>query len=202
VRAGLRSLLELVADIEVVAEAVDGEQAIRDIPAHSPDIVLLDLRLPKRSGLEVLRALRERGELPPTIILTTFDEDALVLEGIRAGARGYLLKDVTLDQLTGAIRAVAAGGTAVQPALTARVVEGLGRLGTAIEGLDPPDPLTERKVEVLRLVAGGYSNREIAGALALAEGTVKNHLSSVLGKLGVRDRTRAALKAVELGILG
>lgn len=201
-RAGLRSLLELVADIEVVAEAVDGEQAIRDIPAHSPDIVLLDLRLPKRSGLEVLRALRERGELPPTIILTTFDEDALVLEGIRAGARGYLLKDVTLDQLTGAIRAVAAGGTAVQPALTARVVEGLGRLGTAIEGLDPPDPLTERKVEVLRLVAGGYSNREIAGALALAEGTVKNHLSSVLGKLGVRDRTRAALKAVELGILG
>jgi DNA-binding NarL/FixJ family response regulator len=202
VRAGLRSLLELVADIEVVAEAVDGEQAIRDIPAHSPDIVLLDLRLPKRSGLEVLRALRERGELPPTIILTTFDEDALVLEGIRAGARGYLLKDVTLDQLTGAIRAVAAGGTAVQPALTARVVEGLGRLGTAIEGLDPPDPLTEREVEVLRLVAGGYSNREIAGALALAEGTVKNHLSSVLGKLGVRDRTRAALKAVELGILG
>jgi DNA-binding NarL/FixJ family response regulator len=202
VRAGLRSLLELVADIEVVAEAVDGEQAIRDIPAHSPDIVLLDLRLPKRSGLEVLRALRERGELPPTIILTTFDEDALVLEGIRAGARGYLLKDVTLDQLTGAIRAVAAGGTAVQPALTARVVEGLGRLGTAIEGLDPPDPLTEREVEVLRLVAGGYSNREIAGALALAEGTVKNHLSSVLGKLGVRDRTRAVLKAVELGILG
>lgn len=198
-RAGLRSLLELVADIEVVAEAVDGEQAIRDIPAHSPDIVLLDLRLPKRSGLEVLRALRERGELPPTIILTTFDEDALVLEGIRAGARGYLLKDVTLDQLTGAIRAVAAGGTAVQPALTARVVEGLGRLGTAIEGLDPPDPLTERKVEVLRLVAGGYSNREIADALGVAEGTVKNHISNILSKMGVRDRTRAVLKGLEVG---
>ncbi len=202
VRAGLRSLLELVDDLEVVAEAADGEEAIRLIPACAPDVVLLDLRLPKRNGLDVLRALRARGELPPTIILTTFDEDSLVLEGLRAGARGYLLKDVTLDRLTGAIREVAAGGTAVQPALTARVVEGLGRLGAAIESLEPPDPLTEREVEVLRLVAGGYSNREIAGALDLAEGTVKNHLSSVLGKLGVRDRTRAVLKAVELGILG
>lgn len=202
VREGLRTLLEMVSDIEVVAEAVDGEEAIRVIPAHALDVVLLDMRLPKRSGLEVLHALAEKGALPPTIILTTFDEDSIVLDGMRAGARGYLLKDVSLDQLTSAIRQVAAGGTAVQLAISARIAEGLGRLRAPIESLDRPDPLTEREVEVLRLVAGGYNNREIAGALHLAEGTVKNHLSSVLSKLGVRDRTRAVLKAVELGLLG
>ncbi len=202
VREGLRTLLQLVDDIEVVAEAADGEEALRVIPEHNPDVVLLDMRLPKRNGLEVLQSLNERAELPPTIILTTFDEDSFVLEGLRAGARGYLLKDVSLDQLTSAIRVVASGGTAVQPTITTRIVEGLGRLGSSIEGLERPEPLTEREIEVLRLVAGGYSNREIAGALHLAEGTVKNHLSSVLSKLGVRDRTRAVLKAVELGILG
>jgi len=202
VREGLRKLLDMVDDIEVVAEAIDGEEAVRLIPAHMPDVVLLDMRLPKLSGLDVLRTLGERGKLPPTIILTTFDDDYSLLEGVRAGAKGYLLKDISLDQLTGAIREVALGGTAVRPAITGRIAEGLGRLGSAIESLDPPDPLTEREVEILRLVAGGYSNREIAGAVHLAEGTVKNHLSSVLSKLGVRDRTRAVLKAVELGILG
>lgn len=202
VREGLRKLLDMVDDIEVVAEAIDGEEAVRLIPAHRPNVVLLDMRLPKLSGLDVLRTLGERGELPPTIILTTFDDDYPLLEGVRAGAKGYLLKDVSLDQLTGAIREVASGGTAVRPAITARTAEGLGRLESAIDSLDRPDPLTEREVEILRLVAGGYSNREIAGAVHLAEGTVKNHLSSVLSKLGVRDRTRAVLKAVELGILG
>ncbi len=202
VREGLRTLLDLVDDFEVVAEAIDGEEAVRLIPAHRPDVVLLDMRLPKLSGLDVLRTLGGRGELPPTIILTTFDDDYPLLEGVRAGAKGYLLKDVSLDELTGAIREVASGGTAVRPAITARIAERLGRLGSAIESLDRPDPLTEREIEILRLVAGGYSNREIAGALHLAEGTVKNHLSSVLSKLGVRDRTRAVLKAVELRILG
>ncbi len=200
VREGLRKLLDMVDDIEVVAEAVDGEEAVRSIAAHKPDVVLLDMRLPKLDGLEVLRTLGERGELAPTIILTTFDDESL-LEGVRAGAKGYLLKDVSLDQLTAAIREVASGGTAVRPAISARVAEGLGRLGPAIESLDRPDRLTEREVEILRLVAGGYTNREIAEAVYLAEGTVKNHLSSVLSKLGVRDRTRAVLKAVELGIL-
>ncbi len=171
------------------------------IPEHQPAVVLLDMRLPKRSGLDVLRGLNERAALPPTIILTTFDEDAFVLEGLRAGAKGYLLKDVSLDELTGAIREVASGGTAVRPTLTTRIVQGLIRLGSAIESLERPEPLTDRELDVLGLVAGGYSNREIAGALHLAEGTVKNHLSSVLSKLGVRDRTRAVLKAVELGIL-
>ena len=202
VREGLKTLLGLADDIEVVAEAADGDEAVEVIPDSSPDVVLLDMRLPKRNGLGVLQALDSAGALPPTIILTTFDEDSLVLEGLRAGAKGYLLKDVSLDQLTNAIREVAAGGTAVQPGITARIVEGLGRLGSEIPGLDPHDPLTEREVEVLRLVAGGFSNREIASGLHLAEGTVKNHLSSILSKLGVRDRTRAVLKAVDLGYLG
>ena len=202
VREGLKTLLGLVDDIEVVAEARDGEEAVRLIPERTPDVVLLDMRLPKRNGLEVLRALGDSGELPPTIILTTFDEDALVIEGLRAGAKGFLLKDVSLDQLTDAIREVAAGGTAIQPGITARLVEGLSRLGSELPSLDPHDPLTEREIEVLRLVAGGYSNREIADGLHLAEGTVKNHISSILSKLGVRDRTRAVLKGVDLGYLG
>jgi DNA-binding NarL/FixJ family response regulator len=201
VREGLRTLLELVDDIHVVAEMADGEEAVRLIPKHAPDVVLLDMRLPKCNGLEVLLRLGEAEALPPTIILTTFDEDSLVIEGLRAGARGYLLKDVSLEQLTGAIREVASGGTAVQPGITARIVEGLGRLGSKIPGLDPHDPLTEREIEVLRMVAGGFSNREIGEGFHLAEGTVKNHLSSILSKLGVRDRTQAVLKAVELGYI-
>ncbi len=202
VRQGLRTLLGLLDDVEVVGEAIDGEEALAVIGERRPDVVLLDLRLPRRDGLDVLRALGARGAVPPTIILTTFDEDALVLKGLRAGAKGYLRKDVSLEQLAEAIREVAGGKTAFQPALTARLLEGLGRLDVEIPGLERPEPLSERELEVLRLVAGGYNNREIAEALFLAEGTVKNHLSSILSKLGVRDRTRAVLKAVELGVLG
>jgi len=201
VREGLRTLLKLVDDIDVVGEMVDGEEAVKLIPEYAPDVVLLDMRLPKCNGLEVLLRLGKADALPPTIILTTFDEDSLVIEGLKAGARGYLLKDVSLEQLTGAIREVAAGGTAIQPGITSRIVEGLGHLGSRIPGLDPHDPLTEREIEVVRMVAGGYSNREIGEGLHLAEGTVKNHLSSVLSKLGVRDRTQAVLKAVELGYI-
>lgn len=202
VREGLKTLLDLAPDIEVVGEAADGGEAEEVIARCMPDVVLLDLRLPKCDGIGVLRALAAGGRLPPTIILTTFDEENLVIEGLRAGAKGYLLKDVSLEQLTGAIREVAAGGTAVQPGMTVRIVKGLGRLNAEIPSLAPHDPLTEREIEVLRLVAGGYSNREIADGLHLAEGTVKNHLSSILSKLGVRDRTRAVLKAVDLGYLG
>ena len=201
VRQGLRSLLDLVDDIEVVGEAADGEVAVAEIPAAEPDVVLLDLRMPKLDGLGVLDRLGAGDELPPTLILTTFDDDSSLLAGIRAGAKGFLLKDVSLDQLTHAIRTLAAGGTMIQPAVTDRVLKGLGELHYDFESLDPPDPLTERETEVLRLMAGGYSNREIAGAFDLAEGTVKNHISSVLSKLGVRDRTRAVLKAVELGLV-
>jgi DNA-binding NarL/FixJ family response regulator len=201
VRQGLCSLLDLVDDIEVAGEAADGEAAVAEIPAASPDVVLLDLRMPKLDGLGVLDRLARADQLPPTLILTTFDDDSSLLAGIRAGAKGFLLKDVSLDQLTHAIRTLASGGTMIQPALTERVLKGMGELRHEFESLDSPDPLTARETEILRLMAGGYSNREIAGAFELAEGTVKNHISNILSKLGVRDRTRAVLKAVELGII-
>ncbi|MCW8872641.1 MAG: response regulator transcription factor [Xanthomonadales bacterium] len=199
VRKGVRSLLELSAEIEVVAEAVDGAEAIRTIPEVNPDVVLLDMRMPGLSGLDVLRDLAGKGTLPPTIILTTFDDDELVLAGIQSGARGYLLKDVALADLVNAIKTVAEGGSIVKPAVTQRLLKGLEHLQNQFSSLDQPDPLTERETEILRLMAGGYSNKEIANSLGVAEGTVKNHVSNILSKMGVRDRTRAVLKAFELG---
>jgi len=201
VRRGIKSLLELAGDIEIVAEAVDGEEGIATILRERPDVVLLDVRMPRKDGLDVLRELQESSALPPTILLTTFDDDEVLLEAVKAGARGYLLKDVSLEQLTDAIRSVAGGGTMIRPALTERVLRGLEHVRRDFDALDPPDPLTKREVEILRLMAGGYSNREIAGALGTAEGTVKNHASSILSKLGVRDRTRAVLKALERGYI-
>jgi len=202
VREGIRSLLALDPDIAVTGEAADGAAAVDAIPSSGADVVLLDMRLPRMSGLEVLRALAAAGALPPTIILTTFDDDELLLEGLRAGAKGYLLKDVSLAELVRAIRDVAAGGTAVHPIASERIVRGLeAGPDPAFPRLEPADPLTERELEVLRLMTGGYSNREIANALRVAEGTVKNHVSSILSKLGVRDRTRAVLQAVRAGYL-
>jgi DNA-binding NarL/FixJ family response regulator len=201
VREGIVGLLALEPEIEVVATACDGEEALTTIPASAPDVVLLDMRLPRFSGLEVVRRLAQSGQLPPTIILTTFDDDSLVVEGLRAGARGYLLKDVTLAELVQAIHVVANGGTVVEPVISQRVVRGVESAEPAFDHLDPPDPLTAREIEILRLMTGGYSNREIARALKVAEGTVKNHVSSILSKLGVRDRTRAVLQAARAGYL-
>jgi len=201
VRKGVRSLLELSEEIEVIAEAPDGAEAVRMMPEVKPDVVLLDMRMPGMNGVEVLRQLKEGGELPPTIILTTFDDDELVLAGIRNGAKGYLLKDVSLDELTGAVKTVAEGGSIVKPAVTERLLKGLEKHETDFSALDRPDPLTDRETEILRLMAGGYSNKEIANSLGVAEGTVKNHVSNILSKLGVRDRTRAVLKAFELGFV-
>jgi DNA-binding NarL/FixJ family response regulator len=201
VRRGIRSLLELAGDVAIVAEAADGEEGLAAIRRERPDVALLDVRMPKKSGLEVLRALQADGPNVPAILLTTFDDDEVLLEGMKAGARGYLLKDVSLEQLTDAIRTVAQGGTLIRPAVTERVLRGLEHVRRDFDALSPPDPLTKREVEILRLMAGGYSNREIADALGTAEGTVKNHASSILSKLGVRDRTRAVLKALELGYI-
>jgi DNA-binding NarL/FixJ family response regulator len=164
-------------------------------------VVLLDMRMPVMSGIETLQQLSQRGDLPPTIILTTFDDDQLVLQGIKLGARGYLLKDVSLEQLVDAVQTVAAGGSLVQPVVTQRLLSGLERMQNDFTSLDRPDPLTERETEILRLMAGGYSNKEIANSLGVAEGTVKNHVSNILSKLGVRDRTRAVLKAFELKLV-
>ena len=201
VRQGIRSLLELADGVEVVAEAADGEEALAVIAETRPDVVLLDLRMPRLDGIGTLRALADRQALPPTLVLTTFDDDAAVLEALRAGARGYLLKDVTLPQVVDAIRTLASGGTLVQPAVTAGLLQRLAATPLSFDRLERPDPLIPREVEILRLLAGGYSNREIARALHLTEGTVKNHVSNVLWKLGVRDRTRAVLRGLELGLI-
>ncbi|HEV8632380.1 MAG TPA: response regulator transcription factor [Thermoanaerobaculia bacterium] len=201
VRQGIRTLLELAGDMEVVGEASDGEEALALVRASRPEVMLLDVRLPGRNGLEVLRELAAAGEAPPTIVLTTYDDDALALEAVHAGARGFLLKDVSLEELASAIRRVAAGGEVLRPAVTERTLRGLRDHPTTFPHLEPPDPLTPREQAILRLLAGGYSNREMADALTLAEGTVKNHISSILSKLGVRDRTRAVLRGVELGLL-
>lgn len=201
VRQGIRSLLELAGGITIAAEAADGDEAIVLIERERPDVVLLDLRMPKKNGVEVLRELQARGVPAAVIVLTTFDDDEALMDAVKAGARGYFLKDVALERLTAGIRDVAAGGSIIRPALTERVLRGLDHLPRTFDALDQPDPLTRREVEILRLMAGGYSNREIADALGTAEGTVKNHASSILSKLGVRDRTRAVLKALELGYI-
>lgn len=199
VRQGIRTLLELDGGIEVVGEASDGAEAIERIPRSVIDVLLLDVRMPRGSGLDVLRALAAEGALPPTLILTTFDDTDVVLDGIRAGARGFLLKDVSYQQLVAAIRAVAGGATVFQPAVTERLLRAAGQVHLPTDL--PSERLTERELEVVQLMAGGYSNREIAHALGTAEGTIKNHVSSILAKLGVRDRTRAVLKALEAGLL-
>jgi DNA-binding NarL/FixJ family response regulator len=201
VRQGVRSLLALSDEIEVVGEASDGNEAIEKIPVIRPDVVLLDMRMPKLSGLDVLHSLAQSGSLPPTVILTTFDDDQLVVAGLKAGAKGYLLKDVSLEQLVDAVRTVANGGSLVAPVVTQRLLTGLKGMETSFASLDRPDPLTDRETEILRLMAGGFSNKEIANSLGVAEGTIKNHVSNILSKLGVRDRTRAVLKAFEMGIV-
>ncbi len=201
VREGIRSLLGLAPGIVVVAEAGDGASAMAAIEASHPDLVLLDLRMPGLSGIEVLEVLTARGTLPPTIVLTTFDDEELVVQAFRAGARGFLLKDVSLDGLVRAIHTVMEGGTVVAPVLDNDTARGAKSLATDFPRLDPPVPLTGREIEVLRLMARGESNREIARALFVAEGTVKNHVSSILSKLGVRDRTRAVLQAIKAGTI-
>lgn len=201
VRQGLQTLLGLVDDIRVVAEAQDGEQALEIVPRTKPDVLLLDMYLPKVSGLEVLTRLQRANALPPTLVLTTFDEDHLVLGSLRLGAKGFLLKDVSLDQLTVAIRALARGETLIQPAVTERLLQNRHRVPCEFPSSRLPDRLSSRELEILRLMAGGYNNREIADAFAIAEGTVKNYVSNILAKMGVRDRTRAVLKALEAGVL-
>ncbi len=201
VRKGLHSLLELSDKIEVIAEAVDGVDAIEKIPQTDVDVVLLDMRMPRLNGLDVLQQLSASDQLPPTIILTTFDDDELVLKGIESGARGFLLKDISLDDLVDAIERVHAGESIVKPVLTKRLLKGLENSSPDFISLEQPDPLTERETEILRLMSGGYSNKEIARALNVAEGTVKNHVSNILSKIGVRDRTRAVLKAFELKLI-
>ncbi|GAA1534989.1 DNA-binding NarL/FixJ family response regulator [Microbacterium ginsengiterrae] len=202
VRQGIRTLLEL-AGVDVVGEASDGAEAIRVCAELSPDVVLLDLRMPAYDGIWFLEQRAREGLHVPTLILTTFDDDALVIDALRAGAQGYLLKDVTVEQLSHAVASLADGGTLIGPSITDGLVRFI-RSGPPPNGArgDIVEDLTDREIEVLRLVAEGYSNSQIAGLIHLAEGTVKNHISSVLAKLGARDRTNAVLRAIREGMLG
>lgn len=193
---GVRSLLSLLPDIEVVGEAVDGAEALQLVPQASPDVVLLDIRMPGLSGIEVLRSLAAPGRPPGFIVLTTFDDADVLIEGCKAGALGFLLKDVSLEQLAEAIRTVAKGRTFFQPLITETLLRNLQRPDAS--GLDSQslERLTDREREVVRLMAGGLGNREIGDVLNLTEGTVKNHVSRLLLKLYARDRTSAVLKAL------
>lgn len=201
VREGIRALLQ-VAGIDVVAEAEDGSAALSAIAEHPVDVVLMDLRMPRHDGIWALEQLRAQGSPVPVLVLTTFDDDELVLQALRAGARGYLLKDVTVDQLAHAVRILDGGGTLISPSITDGLLRAI-RSGPseAEDRAAPLQPLTEREIDVLRLLAEGYSTRGIAGLLHLAEGTVKNHISTILQKLGARDRTSAVLRALREGVL-
>ncbi len=198
---GLEMLLNLAEDIRVVARAADGTEALQRIQEHELDLMLLDVRMPKMNGIDVLREMKTRALAVPTILLTTFDDDSALLEGIRLGAKGYLLKDVSLKKLTEAIRLVAGGGSMISPVVTEALLQGLKTAPLPPDDGYDPEVLTAREAEIIRLMTGGYSNREIAAALSLSEGTVKNHVSNILSKLGVRDRTRAVLKAIEKGLV-
>ena len=202
VRRGIRSLLELSDEIDVVGEGGDGDDALLLLASSiDVDVVLLDLRMPGRDGVATLEEMSARRLDVPVLVLTTFDDEELALAALRAGAKGYLLKDVTIDQLVSAVRCLASGGTFLQPALTERLLQAVTDRTARSTATPRSDPLTARERDVLRLAAAGWSNREIAHGLHLAEGTVKNHMSSVLLKLRVRDRTRAVLLALEEGLL-
>jgi len=197
VRAGLKALLEQVGDVRIAVEADDGATLLEALALTAVDVVLSDIRMPGLSGTDALRRLRARGDATPLILLTTFDDSALLLDAVEAGAQGFLLKDAAPEDLHDAIRAVARGESLLQPVATDPV-----RARYAYrEQAAPKANFGEREVAILRLLAGGYSNKEIARSLFLAEGTVKNYVSDILDKLDTRDRTRAVLKAITLRII-
>jgi DNA-binding NarL/FixJ family response regulator len=201
-REGLRTLLSVQPEFEVVGEAGNGEEALRLAANLQPVVVLMDLRMPVLDGVSATRRMRSLLPNCRVIVLTTFDDDEYVFEGLRAGAVGYLLKDVSSDKLYEAIRAAARGEYFLLPSITTKVMEEFARLSELVpEPVEPvADTLYAREMEILNLVATGASNKEIASNLVIAEGTVKNHLTNILSKLGVKDRVQAVLKAKELGI--
>ncbi len=201
-REGLRTLLGTQPDLDVVGEAANGLEAVRAAADLKPDVVLMDLRMPVLDGASATRRLREAVPGARVIMLTTFDDDETVFDGLRAGAVGYLLKDTQAARLFEAIRAAARGESFLQPSIAAKVVAEFQRLARRPVATpeSSSEALSDREVEILRLVSRGATNREIAASLVLAEGTVKNHVTNILGKLGVSDRTQAALRARELGL--
>jgi DNA-binding NarL/FixJ family response regulator len=202
-RQGLQTLLELETGFEIVGQAGDGQSALDAYAELQPDVVLMDIRMPGMDGVEATRRIHEKWSNARIIILTTFNDDAYVFEALRVGALGYLLKDLSGHELANAVRTVASGGALIDPSVARKVVTEFARLTSPArpinEGL--PEPLTERELEVLRYLAGGFSNREIGNKLSLTEGTVKNYVTNVLQKIGARDRTQAALRGRELGLI-
>lgn len=201
-REGLRTILSTHPDLLIIGEAGNGMEAIQMTSELHPQVILMDLRMPKMNGVEATRRIRGANPDSQIIVLTTFDDDEDVFDALRAGAVGYLLKDVPSEKLVEAIRAAARGESFLQPSIAAKVVAEFSRLSPrpTVE-MAASERLSERECEVLSQLAQGKSNKEIGSALSLAEGTVKNHMSNILNKLGVLDRTQAALKAKEMGLI-
>jgi DNA-binding NarL/FixJ family response regulator len=197
-RAGFRTVLEATGSIEVVAEAGDGEEAIALAQRHDPDVILMDVQMPRLDGIEATRRLPRHRVL----VLTTFGLDEYIVEALRAGASGFLTKDAPVNDLVAAVRAVAAGDAVLSPAATRQLLDRVGRrLPPVAPASARQDDLTERELDVLRLLAAGMSNAEIAQALVVAEPTVKSHVSNLLSKLGLRDRVQAVIHAYETGLV-
>lgn len=203
-REGLRTLLSVYDDLEIIGEANNGQEAIDFVTQDQPDVILMDLRMPVLDGVAATRQICADFPNCRIIVLTTFDDDEHIFDGLRAGAVGYLLKDVPSGKLVEAIRATAAGQSFLQPSIAAKVVAEFTRIAD-VPPADPQaslvEPLSSRELEILELIATGASNKEIASKLYITEGTVKNHVTNILGKLGVRDRTQAAIKAKDMGII-
>lgn len=203
-REGLETLLSVHKDIQVVGQASNGQEAVEVAAQVHPDVVLMDVRMPILDGVGATRLLKKALPQCRVIVLTTFDDDEYIFDALRAGAAGYLLKDVPSTRLVEAIRATARGESILEPSVAAKVIAEFTRVSSMVPSAQMEqlvEPLSEREREILALIARGASNKEIAGQLFIAEGTVKNHVTHILGKLGVRDRTQAALKAKELGLL-
>ncbi len=201
IRDGLEMLLKLDKDIDVVGLAQDGAEAVEKVAQHQPDLVLMDLKMPGMNGIEATRQIRTRWPAVKVLVLTTYDDDEWIFDAIRAGAAGYLLKDTPREAVIQAVRGTVEGKSFVDPAVAGKL---LGQV--AGQQTQPPtlitDKLTEREVDVLRLLARGLSNADIAARLYLSEGTVRNHVSGILAKLDVSDRTQAAVIAIQHGLGG
>ena len=200
-REGLATLLALAEDIDIVAQAGDGAEAIELAKAQRPDVILMDIQMPRVNGVEATRTIRSILPATQIIILTTFDDDEYLLAGLRAGACGYLLKDMPSEQLADAVRSAAKGQSPIGPEMARKLVDLVTHSPIGSSAPANASELSEREIEVLRLIADGLSNKEIAEKLFIAEGTAKNHVSNILSKLEARDRAQAVSRAKELGLL-
>jgi DNA-binding NarL/FixJ family response regulator len=195
VRQGIAGLLSLSDDISIIWQAENGEHAQEMLASEAiPDVLLLDIRMPKINGIELVKILRGQGSTLPILMLTTFDDSELFMQSLQAGANGFLLKDVSLDKLVNAVKTLADGGFVAEPVVMKQLNKGLDEVPVI-------EDLTEKERQILKLLAGGFSNKEIANSIFLAEGTVKNHVSNILSKLNTRDRTRAVLIALNQGLI-